>query len=494
MVGRIHDTLKGRLDLFDVFLDEHAIPPGADFREVIASRMADADVVLVLMGPQWLDLLNARASDTSDFVRFEIETALVSKMRVVPILVAGAQLPSADQLPETMKALIYRNGVEIDSGRHFHDQMKALLLDLAGEGPANAGRRALLIAAAALPIAGGLAWWRVTKVNYPKEVSILIIMGEGVAYEEAMADAFIDHLRVGLRDRGIAFRLHQKVQPKFEGNYASPTSEAGRRTWDKVKQDIKNSYPAGAVDYFVTLGTFASQAIKEKVFEPGVKGMIYLGVTDPYRAQLAGEYKIAGVRYGTGGLDYGRKVAELFPEEQKLVFIYEKDSIQDGSVAADLEKLNSEFALRSPQSKRPRFELRPIDGSIEITSLKLADFLNPTESEVYFAWYGLDNVLNHQVLSSLYDPHLWIIPSTYSPRNLNLAGIVITVDDALVGRLGADIILKQLDNPGLDLSKEKVGAPAFRTFIKESRVRQKQIKIVETAFSRKPNEGYTVEK
>src|SRR5262245_39400181 len=70
-----------------------------------------------MIGPNWLDARdehgNRRLDDPYDFVRIEIAQALQRDIPVIPILLDGARIPKADQLPEDLKELALRNGMEI---------------------------------------------------------------------------------------------------------------------------------------------------------------------------------------------------------------------------------------------------------------------------------------------------------------------------------------------------------------------------------------------
>jgi tetratricopeptide (TPR) repeat protein len=71
-----------------VFRDHETIPPGFDFASFINRAVANADVVLVLIGPDWLDELDDRRRRAEpDFVRLEIARALECDRHVVPVLV-----------------------------------------------------------------------------------------------------------------------------------------------------------------------------------------------------------------------------------------------------------------------------------------------------------------------------------------------------------------------------------------------------------------------
>ena len=51
----LHDGLRHRLDCSKIFMDIDSIPPGADFEEHIRQEIELCDVVLVLIGDEWLD-------------------------------------------------------------------------------------------------------------------------------------------------------------------------------------------------------------------------------------------------------------------------------------------------------------------------------------------------------------------------------------------------------------------------------------------------------
>jgi hypothetical protein len=62
-----------------------------------------------------------RLDDPNDFVRLEIEAALARKVRVIPILVEGANMPRADELPPSLAALARRQALELSPSRFDFD-------------------------------------------------------------------------------------------------------------------------------------------------------------------------------------------------------------------------------------------------------------------------------------------------------------------------------------------------------------------------------------
>src|SRR6516225_1568159 len=89
--GRLADRLADRFGERQVFIDADAIEPGVDFDEEISGAVAACQVLLAVIGPNWLTTTDERGrrrlDDPDDFVRLEIEAALAREVRVIPILV-----------------------------------------------------------------------------------------------------------------------------------------------------------------------------------------------------------------------------------------------------------------------------------------------------------------------------------------------------------------------------------------------------------------------
>jgi hypothetical protein len=106
-------------------MDVNAIQPGRDFRKAIDESIRKCSVLLAVVGRDWLESKNAsgqrRLDDETDFVRLEIASALQRDIPVVPVLVRGARMPSADHLPADLRELAYRNAVELTHARWKSD-------------------------------------------------------------------------------------------------------------------------------------------------------------------------------------------------------------------------------------------------------------------------------------------------------------------------------------------------------------------------------------
>lgn len=123
--GRLYDALAARFGESAVFMDVSDIAPGRDFRWVIDEHVNTCGVLLALIGKHWLDAHGVdgkrRLDDAGDFVRLETVAALQRGIPVVPVLVHGARMPKADELPVELQPLAYRNGVELTHARWDSD-------------------------------------------------------------------------------------------------------------------------------------------------------------------------------------------------------------------------------------------------------------------------------------------------------------------------------------------------------------------------------------
>jgi hypothetical protein len=100
--GWLAERLAGHYGRQQIVRDVDSIQLGNDFAEVIAAAVTSCDALLALIGHQWLA---AAAAGPNDFVRVEIESALTRGIRVIPVLVDGARMPAAAELPPSLAML-----------------------------------------------------------------------------------------------------------------------------------------------------------------------------------------------------------------------------------------------------------------------------------------------------------------------------------------------------------------------------------------------------
>ncbi|MFA6150694.1 MAG: toll/interleukin-1 receptor domain-containing protein [Chitinophagaceae bacterium] len=123
--GRLVDALKQHFDEDQIFLDIDKIEPGLDFTEVISKYLDSSDIMLAIIGPDWMGYNSEkgtyRINELNDWVRTEIATALKRNIRVVPVLLDGANMPDDAILPDELKPLLRRQSYEISNKRWKYD-------------------------------------------------------------------------------------------------------------------------------------------------------------------------------------------------------------------------------------------------------------------------------------------------------------------------------------------------------------------------------------
>jgi hypothetical protein len=128
--GRVHDRLEREFGRDLSFMDVDAVPLGANFIKILREEVTKCDVLLAVIGPSWLDARdevgNRRLDSANDFVRIEIAAALQRDIPVIPILLDGAKIPRADQLPSDLAELTQRNGLEVRHASFQYDMDKLI--------------------------------------------------------------------------------------------------------------------------------------------------------------------------------------------------------------------------------------------------------------------------------------------------------------------------------------------------------------------------------
>jgi serine/threonine protein kinase len=140
--GRLFDGLKERFGASRVFMDVTDLRPGQDFMVELERELAKCDYLLAVIGPKWLDAVDAtgrrRLDKADDLVRREVSAALAGSATVIPVLVYGARMPSAEALPEGLKPLARRQSIEL-TDRRWESDLRELVEFLAGKRTAATG-------------------------------------------------------------------------------------------------------------------------------------------------------------------------------------------------------------------------------------------------------------------------------------------------------------------------------------------------------------------
>jgi hypothetical protein len=136
ITGRIFDRLTLAYGKDAVFRDIDSIPAGTDFREHISGVLGRCDLLIVVIGRRWSGRTrggpSGRIGEQTDLVRIEVETALHQNLPIIPVLVGNAQMPAAEDLPDSLKPLAFRNAIKVDAGQDFDNHISRLLRSIDG--------------------------------------------------------------------------------------------------------------------------------------------------------------------------------------------------------------------------------------------------------------------------------------------------------------------------------------------------------------------------
>ncbi len=149
VAGRIYDRLVSDLTRANVFKDTDSIQLGKDWRRAVRKSVQQCNVVLAIIGPNWLTAVDdkgkRRLDARDDAVRFELETALEKNIPVIPLLAGGAKMPQDSVLPSGIRPISRRQGLPIRSDPDFSRDMALLLNSIRNNGMAGSSDNAQLV-------------------------------------------------------------------------------------------------------------------------------------------------------------------------------------------------------------------------------------------------------------------------------------------------------------------------------------------------------------
>ena len=134
---RIYDQLVKAIGKSHVFHDKN-IREGENFHETIEKKLHTCQVLLALVGPEWLTVTDneghRRLDDpVNDYVRRELEATLErgDDVRLIPVLVHGARMPKGSEMPTSLAAFAKRNAHEVRD-THFDEDIGTLIASILG--------------------------------------------------------------------------------------------------------------------------------------------------------------------------------------------------------------------------------------------------------------------------------------------------------------------------------------------------------------------------
>ncbi len=232
--GHLYEDLVAQFGADSVFMDIETIEPGADFTERLRFEIESGDVLVALIGKRWL---GRRLREPGDFVRQEIQSALERKLRIIPVLVQGARMPSVAQLPESIAELSHRNALEISDTRWRHD-VERLVATLQGRKSVE------------------------PQVTAPSSSAALVQVGEP---STALSS---QELRQPTPSEALAAAVSQARAAGDRGGLATLLDRAGKTALDAGDLEVARTSWEESVSIFRSLAS--TQRLAETVFELGV--------------------------------------------------------------------------------------------------------------------------------------------------------------------------------------------------------------------------------
>jgi hypothetical protein len=112
----------------NVFMDFDSIPYFSQFEDFIKQKIAESDVIVVIIGQNWLKHLQEReARGEKDYVRIEIEEALQLGKPLASIAIKGAPIPYSDNVPSTLAPLFQYNVAQVGPDTDILDKVPDII-------------------------------------------------------------------------------------------------------------------------------------------------------------------------------------------------------------------------------------------------------------------------------------------------------------------------------------------------------------------------------
>jgi ABC-type uncharacterized transport system substrate-binding protein len=263
--------------------------------------------------------------------------------------------------------------------------------------------------------------------------------------------------------------------PNINSISGSEKGIATQQGYQEYMSSIKDLFSRDTYDYYVSIGTQASQAMRKYLDSTDMsRKQIFLGVTEPIDAGLVrspgqrnGSNEIAGVSYCGPVENIALKINDMFPNK-KLIYFYCSDFPQDESIANTLQRMslftNGLLEIKRFESRLPT----------------LADF--PDAQAIYFSWYTLEKMFEHKECKTLLAQRIIIASTVQNVRERGLSPVGISTDDMQIGKIGAELIFQNIQN-NIPLNSMNIVTPPCDIYINCRNAQTKGLQIDQHALS-----------
>lgn len=129
-VWRLFDWLERQFGTDDIFFDREIIRPGDKWPHVLEQRLAECEVLIVVIGPRWLTIADERGQPRlwvdGDYVAYEVSSCLSRGIRVIPVLIDNTRMPDRKDLPPALSGLSDNQALSLEDA-HFRDDFENLV-------------------------------------------------------------------------------------------------------------------------------------------------------------------------------------------------------------------------------------------------------------------------------------------------------------------------------------------------------------------------------
>jgi hypothetical protein len=128
LAAELQSRLAQELDA-EVFFDLQSILPGDDWEAEITAALKHCSVFVLLLGRDWVGMQSGgkrRIDEEDDVFRIEMERALDSTAKIIPVLLGDVAVPKVSELPEGLHRIANFQVITIDS-KHMEASINALI-------------------------------------------------------------------------------------------------------------------------------------------------------------------------------------------------------------------------------------------------------------------------------------------------------------------------------------------------------------------------------
>ena len=289
-----------------------------------------------------------------------------------------------------------------------------------------------------------------------QKINIAIFTGGNVDYTRAIKTFFLNTLQPKMN-----FFYNKCLY--YEDYYVSPEI---KNDSDLIDQVARTNILNRDFQYYVAIGTSAAVALRKFFRQKQIVGrkMIFLGVTDPVACGLVNTVtnrkentNIAGVAYCGDFEDLPARIHRFYPHDT-LVYIYNTANLQDEQIAQRLKN--------TPLAQDKLLEIKRLEGRYPDAN----DFADG--NKVYFSWMTLETFFSTENVSIIRNIPK-IVSTTQTHSELGLIPLAVSTSDEEIGKAGADLLLKSLKEPSLNLGNLDVYVPKWKTYVNRNKAIEK---------------------